>query len=206
MRARSDDGDRHALPRSRRSRDRIPPLGGRWPLRDDTASAAALRTHRPARRAVEAIHNEIGDWHRETDVGHVVACPVIVDGRLWGTMACLYIGSEPPPNDTEERMGKVVELLNSTITQAETRAELLTSRARLVGTIQITSPAGGGTSLAVAIPCPSQTSPAAERTSDAGRSQPVGEAELDDPLLGLAWRAGRRQGPSVAERLAVSPR
>jgi signal transduction histidine kinase len=91
-----------------------------------------LRTHEPARRAAEDIGSEVGDWHRATHVRHVVACPVIVDDRLWGTMACLYIGPEPPPDDTEERMGKFVELLNSTIAQAETRAELIASRARLV--------------------------------------------------------------------------
>jgi signal transduction histidine kinase len=108
------------------------PFGGRWPLKPDTASAKALRTHEPARRAAEAIHSEIGDWHRATNVGYVVACPVIVEDRLWGTMACLYIGSRPPPGDTEERMGRFVELLNSTIMQAETRAELIASRARLV--------------------------------------------------------------------------
>ncbi|WP_285584248.1 GAF domain-containing sensor histidine kinase [Actinoallomurus iriomotensis] len=114
------------------------PFGGRWPLKEDTASAAALRTHRPARRAAEAIRSEVGDWHRATHVGHVVACPVIVEDRLWGTMACLYIGSEPPPDDTEERMAKFVELLNSTIAQAETRAELIASRARLVANADAT--------------------------------------------------------------------
>lgn len=108
------------------------PSGGRWPLKEDTASAEALRTHKPARRAAEAIRSAVGDWHRATQVDHVVACPVIVDDRLWGTMAALYRGSEPPPYDTEERMGKFVELLNCTITQAETRAELIASRARLV--------------------------------------------------------------------------
>ncbi|HZE32959.1 MAG TPA: histidine kinase [Actinoallomurus sp.] len=47
-------------------------------------------------------------------------------------MSALYLGSEPPPDDTEERMGKFLELLNCAITQAETRAELIASRARLV--------------------------------------------------------------------------
>ena len=70
-------------------------------------------------------------WRRARSIG-LVACPVIVDDLLWGAMSALYLGSEPPPDDTEERMGKFLELLNCAITQAETRAELIASRARPV--------------------------------------------------------------------------
>lgn len=114
------------------------PFGGRWPLKEDTASAAALRTHRPARRATETIHSEIGDWHRATNVGHVVACPVIIDDRSWGTITGLYLGSKPPPADTEQRMGRFVELLSSAIIQAETRTELIASCTRLVANADAT--------------------------------------------------------------------
>ncbi|WP_185792713.1 GAF domain-containing sensor histidine kinase [Actinoallomurus bryophytorum] len=108
------------------------PFGGRWSPGEDTPSAEALRSHRPARRATAIIGGDIGGWHRERSIGHIVACPVIVDDRLWGTMSALYLGSGPPPDDTEERMGKFLELLNCAITQAETRGELIASRARLV--------------------------------------------------------------------------
>ena len=108
------------------------PFGGRWSPGEDTPSAEVLRTHRPARRATATIGSDIGGWHRERSIGYIVACPVIVDDRLWGTMSALYLGSEPPPDDTEERMGKFLELLNCAITQAETHAELIASRARLV--------------------------------------------------------------------------
>jgi signal transduction histidine kinase len=47
-------------------------------------------------------------------------------------MTALYLGSEPPAADTEERMSKFVELLNCAITQAQTHADLILSRARLV--------------------------------------------------------------------------
>lgn len=108
------------------------PYGGRWPLGDDTASAAVRRSHQPARRATEALRSAIRPWHITHHIGHAVACPVIVDGRLWGTMVALFTGSEPPPADTEQRMGRFVELLNCAIVQAETHAELIASRARLV--------------------------------------------------------------------------
>ncbi|WP_285625376.1 sensor histidine kinase [Actinoallomurus iriomotensis] len=109
-----------------------PPFGGRWTLGDDTPSAAVLRGHRPSSRASATINSDIGGWHREHRIGHVVACPVIVDDHLWGTMTALYLGAEPPKGDVEERMGKFVELLNCAIIQAKTRCELIASRARLV--------------------------------------------------------------------------
>jgi signal transduction histidine kinase len=109
-----------------------PPFGGRWTLGDDTPSAAVLRGHRPSSRASATISSDIGGWHREHRIGHVVACPIIVDDHLWGTMTALYLGAEPPKGDVEERMGKFVELLNCAIIQAKTRCELIASRARLV--------------------------------------------------------------------------
>jgi signal transduction histidine kinase len=108
------------------------PFGGRWSPGKDTPSAEVLRSHKPTRRATTAISDDIGSWYRAHRIGHGVACPVIVDDRVWGTMSALYLGPEPPPDDTEERMGKFMELLNCAIIQAETRAELIASRARLV--------------------------------------------------------------------------
>ncbi|GAA4482784.1 hypothetical protein GCM10023191_003380 [Actinoallomurus oryzae] len=109
-----------------------PPFGGRWTLGDDTPSAAVLRGHKPSSRASATIRSDIGGWHRAHRIGHAVACPVIVDDDLWGTMTALYLGTDPPECDVEERMGKFVELLNCAIIQAKTRCELITSRARLV--------------------------------------------------------------------------
>jgi signal transduction histidine kinase len=109
-----------------------PPFGGRWTLGEDTPSAAVLQSHKPTRRASATIDSEIGGWHRAHRIGHAVACPVIVDDRLWGTMTAMYLGAEPPPDGTEERMDEVVELLHSAIIQARTLSELIASRARLV--------------------------------------------------------------------------
>jgi two-component sensor histidine kinase len=109
-----------------------PPFGGRWTPGEDTASAEVLRSHKPTWRASATIRSAIGGWHRAHRIGHVVACPLIVDDRLWGTMTALYLGSRPPPDDTEERMGEFVELLNCAITQAQTHGELIDSRGRLV--------------------------------------------------------------------------
>ena len=114
------------------------PFGGRWSPGEDTPSAEVLRSHKPTRRATANISGDIGGWHRARHIGYIVSCPVVVDDHVWGTMSALYLGSEPPPDDIEERMGKFMELLNCAIIQAETRAELIASRARLVHSADVT--------------------------------------------------------------------
>jgi signal transduction histidine kinase len=109
-----------------------PPWGHRIRLRDDTPSATVLRTHEPVRRSSNDLGGELGGWLRDVRVGHVVACPVIAEGRQWGTMVALYLGPQPPPPATEEYMTRFVQPLTVAISQAQTRAELIESRARLV--------------------------------------------------------------------------
>jgi signal transduction histidine kinase len=106
------------------------PFGGRWPM-GDTAAAAVYRTGRSARRSAASVASELGDWLRSHEVNEVVAGPVTVHGRLWGEVS-LRFRTRSVPEDIEERMRDFVELVACTIAQAEHRAELITSRARLV--------------------------------------------------------------------------
>jgi signal transduction histidine kinase len=108
------------------------PFGGRWPIGKDSAPAVVLETGEPARRAMESVTGKIGAWYRSRGITHVVACPVKVDNRPWGAISTLFCSSEPPPADTEKRMRQFVELVGCTIAQAESRTELIASRARVV--------------------------------------------------------------------------
>jgi signal transduction histidine kinase len=108
------------------------PFGGRWPMGDDTATAEVYRTGQPVRRSSVSIFSEVGEWLRSRGVGQVAVCPVIVDGRTWGMAALLFLDSRPVLDGIETRMLEFVELLGCTIAQAEYRAELMTSRARLI--------------------------------------------------------------------------
>ena len=61
-----------------------------------------------------------------------VAAPVVADGRPWGVAIAYWTRQESPPADTEERMAQFAQLLETAIANADSRAELMTSRARIV--------------------------------------------------------------------------
>ena len=67
-----------------------------------------------------------------------VGVPVVVDGALWGVMAVGTRETEPLPADFEDRLAKFTELLATAIANAEGRAELDASRARIVATADAT--------------------------------------------------------------------
>jgi signal transduction histidine kinase len=61
-----------------------------------------------------------------------VACPIIVDSRLWGMIGVATHVEEPLPPDTEAHLASLTELVAMAVANAESRAELVASRARIV--------------------------------------------------------------------------
>jgi signal transduction histidine kinase len=57
--------------------------------------------------------------------------PIHVNGRLWGMIA-VGSGQGPLPPDTEQRMTEFTDLVATAVANAQNRAELITSRARIV--------------------------------------------------------------------------
>jgi signal transduction histidine kinase len=55
-----------------------------------------------------------------------------VDGRLWGVTIANWRSEEPPPPGTEARMAQFGELLDTAIANADSRDQLMASRARLL--------------------------------------------------------------------------
>jgi signal transduction histidine kinase len=55
-----------------------------------------------------------------------------VEGRFWGVAIANWRGEKSSPADTEQRMAQFAQLLETAIANAESRAELIASRARLV--------------------------------------------------------------------------
>jgi signal transduction histidine kinase len=63
-----------------------------------------------------------------------VGCPVVVAGRLWGVIAASTTRDEPFPANTEGQIANFTELVATAVENAEARAELAASRARVVAT------------------------------------------------------------------------
>jgi signal transduction histidine kinase len=60
-----------------------------------------------------------------------VGCPIVVEERLWGGLA-VHSKGDPFPPDTEARLSNFSELVATAIANAESRAELAASRARVI--------------------------------------------------------------------------
>jgi signal transduction histidine kinase len=67
---------------------------------------------------------------RQQGLTSVVACPILVQGRLWGTVSVW--ARESLPLDSEDRLENFTELIATAIANAETRNELAASRKRIV--------------------------------------------------------------------------
>jgi signal transduction histidine kinase len=107
--------------------------GTRVRLDGDSATATVRRTARPSRiEYAEDGHGTIGELARRLGVRAAVGAPIVVEGRLWGVAQASWSGEEPPPPETEKRMAQFAELLDTAIANAESRAELMASRARVV--------------------------------------------------------------------------
>jgi signal transduction histidine kinase len=110
------------------------PAGTRWPLDDVNSSSLVWRTGHPARLdgdRWERAGGSLAERLRQMGVHSVVACPVTVDGRLWGAVMAWSSGVSLPA-DTERRMARFTDLVAMAIGNAENQAQLAGSRARIV--------------------------------------------------------------------------
>jgi signal transduction histidine kinase len=112
-----------------------PLVPGPWPLDGEDLASAIWRTGRPVRiDDYRSLRGTIAEFVRdELGVVASVASPIVVEGRLWGA---LFVHSrekhQPFPPDTESRLTGFTELVATAIANAESRGELMASRARIV--------------------------------------------------------------------------
>ena len=112
------------------------PVGMHWPLEKAPLSRVILQTRRPAR--IDSYADAGSEVPAEVGWRSAVGAPVIVEGRLWGVIGVGSVTDQPLPHGTEERLMEFTELLATAIANAETRAELDASRARIVATADAT--------------------------------------------------------------------
>jgi signal transduction histidine kinase len=110
------------------------PVGSRWALGGKNLATLVFETSRPARISLADASGPIGVAARPDGIGSGVGTPVIVEGRLWGLLIARSTPEQPLPADIEARLANFTELVATAIANAESRAELMASRARIVAT------------------------------------------------------------------------
>jgi signal transduction histidine kinase len=103
-------------------------LGGR------NLGTIVFETGRSARidNYADCSSGPLGAAAREAGINSSLATPIVVEGRLWGVMAAGSIGKKVLPADTEARLTSFTELVATAVANAESRAALAASRARIV--------------------------------------------------------------------------
>lgn len=108
-------------------------VGERFPLEGDSLNSRVRDTGAPARiDDYGDIDGPIAARLRELGLRSGVGSPVTVDGRARGALIVGSVRDKPMPTETEERIGDFADLVATAIGNAENRAELQASRARIV--------------------------------------------------------------------------
>jgi PAS domain S-box-containing protein len=113
------------------ARDELPP-GTRLELDRDTAMSKVMQTGRSARVDDYGTSSElIAQSVRRLGIRCSIAVPIVVEGALWGSIGA---GTEHGhfPTGAERRMTEFTELAGTAIANADSRSELIASRARVV--------------------------------------------------------------------------
>jgi signal transduction histidine kinase len=105
----------------------------RWLVEDERLAGMIVAHGRPARnedysmKAGPLEADITGDTMTST-----VGVPIVVEGGIWGFMVGAAGPGKSIPDGTEERLEKFTELLGTAVANAQSRAELAASRARII--------------------------------------------------------------------------
>jgi signal transduction histidine kinase len=114
-------------------------VGRQESLSGRNVTTLVFQTGRPARiDNYAATTGAIGDYARGVGIRASAGAPITAEGRLWGVMIVATTADEPLPAATEGRLAGFTELVATTIANAEARAALDASRARIVSAADTT--------------------------------------------------------------------
>jgi PAS domain S-box-containing protein len=106
------------------------PAGTQLPVEEGSIIARLRETGLPVRRdGPEEPPQALASRVRERQLIGAAKAPVIVEGRVWGYAGIAW--RQPVPADTEDRMVQFTRLVGTAIANADSRAQLDASRARL---------------------------------------------------------------------------
>ena len=128
-----DDGTVTAVAAWSRSGAERLAVGRRFALEGASIAAQILETGLPARvDSFQGASGPIAQEARAVGIRASVGCPIVVGGRTWGVIAASRTQQAPFPPETETRIADFTELVATAVANAEARAELIASRARLL--------------------------------------------------------------------------
>jgi signal transduction histidine kinase len=109
------------------------PVGTRWRLGGQNVHTQVIRTGRPARidRYADAS-GPSADVGRRLGISSAVGVPIKVEDRVWGVVLVTSTRPERLPGQTEARLVGFTELVGTAIANADSRAQLTASRARII--------------------------------------------------------------------------
>jgi signal transduction histidine kinase len=108
-------------------------VGTRFGLEGPSIARAVRQTQGPARvNDFAGATGEIAREAHEAGIQSSVGCPIVVAGRLWGVIAASTRSPDPFPPNTEVQIAGFTEIVATAIANAESRAQLAASRARVV--------------------------------------------------------------------------
>ena len=109
------------------------PVGTRLTLEGESVTGAVLRSGRLVRRdRWEGTTGSMAALARKMGLRLAIGVPILVEGRVWGSVSAGWTREEPPPADMESRMAQFTELVATAIANADSRAEVVASRARVL--------------------------------------------------------------------------
>ncbi len=126
------EGDDTATAVGRYDRDGAPsPLGERFAVDQNTTLGRVMETGAPARiDDYASLSGDLPELIARIGYKSTVAAPISVAGILWG--AVVVASEETLPPESEARLGAFCELVSLAVASAQAKADLQSSRRRLV--------------------------------------------------------------------------
>jgi signal transduction histidine kinase len=108
-------------------------VGTQFKLDEPSVARDVRQTGGPVRiESFAGATGAIAAEARRLGIRSSVGCPIVVAGHLWGVIAASTKGDESFPANTESQIASFTELIATAIENAESRAQLAASRARVV--------------------------------------------------------------------------
>jgi PAS domain S-box-containing protein len=101
------------------------PVGSRLSHKGANVTSIVRHTGKPARMVDYGdAPGPLAELARATGLRSSVSVPIVVEGRVWGLITASWKRDEPPPPETEERMAKFAQLIDTAIANADARGEV----------------------------------------------------------------------------------